>query len=177
MAAEDSVRAYAKAFYEAALERWLGAMDAVAGRWIQDPALLNRLESGDDLIKRQALLDSMMPADVDLPVRNFLYTLMQRGDLGSLPEIIDALRQRMTLGAEEPLVVEVTTAVDLSEGERQSLVTQLARQFGKHLAIQYHKDPSILGGMIIRAGDKLIDGSVATRLQDMRQTLGVAVRE
>ena len=45
------------------------------------------------------------------------------------------------------------------------------------VAIQYHKDPSILGGMIIRAGDKLIDGSVATRLQEMRQTLGVAVRE
>jgi F-type H+-transporting ATPase subunit delta len=177
MATEDRVRTYAKAFYEAALERWLGELDTVAGHLMQDPALLNRLESGGDLIKRQALLDSVMPADGDLPVRNFLYTLLQRGDLGSLPEIIDALRQRMTLGAEEPLVVEVTTAVDISERERQALVTKLTGQFGKNLAVQYHKDPSILGGMIIRAGDKLIDGSVATRLQEMRQTLGVAVRE
>ena len=177
MSTDDRVRAYAKAFYEAALERWLDQLNALAGQVSHNPGLLNRLQAGGDATKRQGMLDGIMPADVDLPVRNFLYTLMERGDLGTLPEIIDALRQRMTLGAEEPVPVEVTTAVDLSEVEKQALVAKLTGQFGSNLAIQYHKNPAILGGMIIRAGDKLMDGSVASRLQEMRQALGVAVRE
>ncbi len=177
MSPEDRVRSYAKAFYEAALERWLDQLNSVAGHLTQSPAVLNRLQAGADATRRQTMLDGLMPSDVDLPVRNFLYTLMERGDLGQLPEITDALRDRMALGAEEPVPVEVTTAVELSEAERQALVAKLTGQFGDNLAIQYHKNPAILGGMIIRAGDKLIDGSVATRLQEMRQALGVAVRE
>jgi F-type H+-transporting ATPase subunit delta len=178
MSTDDRLRAYAKAFYEAALERWLDQLNSAAGQLTQNPALLNRVQASSEPVnKRQSMLDGLMPAGVDPPVRNFLYTLMERGDLGALSEIIDALRHRMALGAEEPVPVEITTAVELSEAERQALVAKLTNQFGDNLAIQYHKNPAILGGMIIRAGDKLIDGSVSTRLQEMRQALGVATRE
>ena len=55
MSTEDRVRAYAKAFYEAALERWLGQLNAVARQVRQNPALLNRLQASGD----QQLLKAM----------------------------------------------------------------------------------------------------------------------
>ena len=51
---------------------------------------------------------------------------------------------------------------------------KLVSQYGGNLAYEYKVDSAILGGMIIRVGDKLIDGSVASRLAALKQTLGVS---
>lgn len=177
MSAPDRVHAYAQAFYAAAMDRWLGALGSVSDRLTHDPQLLNRIQGDGDLASRQRLLDGLMPADVDLPVRNFLYTLLQHTDLSMLSGIVDALRDLMSQVGEGPVEVEVTTAVAMTDQERQSLVSKLQQQFGTSLDLRYVTDPAILGGVVIRAGDKLIDGSVATRLADMRQALGVAARE
>ncbi len=177
MSAPDRVHAYAQAFYGAAMDRWLGALGSVGDRLAHDPQLLNRIQGNGDLASRQRLLDGVLPADVDLPVRNFLYTRLQRGDLGVLAGVVDALRDLMAQVGEGPLNVQVTSAVALTDEERQALVAKLQQRFGTNLDVHYVTDPAILGGVIIRAGDKLIDGSVATRLAEMRQALGVAVRE
>ena len=99
--------------------------------------------------------------------------LAQRGDLGLLGEIGHALREQVERNLESPVEVEVVSAVALTDQQCQELRSRLESQFGSNLAMHYRIDPSILGGLIIRAGDKLIDGSVATRLQEMRQVLGV----
>ncbi len=177
MSTPDRLHAYAQAFYAAAMDRWLGALGAVGDRLSSDPQLLNRIQGDGDLATRQRLLDGVMPADVDVPVRNFLYTLLQRGDLGLLAEVADTLRDLMSQVGESPVDVQVTSAVALTDEERQTLVSRLQQQFGANLSLRYVTDPAILGGMIIRAGDKLIDGSVATRLAEMRQALGIAARE
>ena len=55
----------------------------------------NRLATPDaEFAQRQHLLDGVIPPDADLPVRNLLYTLLQRGDLSLLPHIAAALRER-----------------------------------------------------------------------------------
>jgi F-type H+-transporting ATPase subunit delta len=177
MSPENRVQAYASAFYEAAWERWLAAFAGVGDRLAQEPALVDRLQSGGDLAQRQRLLDGLLPRDVDAPVRNFLYTLLQRGELNLLPEIEADLRDRMVRATEQVVNVEIISAVSLTEQECQALQAKLERQFGTNLNIQYRVDPGILGGMIIRAGDKLIDGSVATRLADLRRAMGVTGRE
>ncbi len=177
MSTPDRVHAYAQAFYAAAMDRWLGALGSIGDRLSHDPQLLNQVQGNGDLASRQRLLDGAMPADIDVPVRNFLYTLLQRGDLGMLPGIVDALRDLMSHLAEAPIDVQVTSAVALTDEEREALVSKLQHQFGTNLDLHYVTDPAILGGVVVRAGDKLIDGSVATRLADMRQALGIAVRE
>jgi F-type H+-transporting ATPase subunit delta len=53
-------------------------------------------------------------------------------------------------------------------------VARLETQYGADLDVRYKVDPTILGGLIVRVGDKLIDGSVASRLAAMKQVLGVA---
>lgn len=170
---DKRVQAYAKAFHDAAWERWLSALAGVRDRLDKEPALLERLQAGAGDDQSQRLLDTLMPSDVDLPVRNLLYTLLQNGELGLLPEIEPALRERLVHAAEEALPVEIVTAVALTEAECQSVQASLARQFGDNLDLQYRVDPGILGGMVVRAGDKLIDGSLATRLAEMRRAIGV----
>jgi F-type H+-transporting ATPase subunit delta len=181
MNTQDRVRSYADAFFEAAWERWLAALEAVAGRLGQDPKLLERLEpkapygqaADVEFAQRQPLLDSLLPADVDLPLRNFLYALMQRGELGLLAGIADALRQRARAKV-VPVQVEVVSAVPLTDAERQTLLAKLEAQHGAGLDLRYRVDPAILGGLIVRIGDKLIDGSVASKLAAMKQVLGVS---
>ncbi|OQA45023.1 MAG: ATP synthase subunit delta [Chloroflexi bacterium ADurb.Bin325] len=178
MNAADRAQNYANAFFEAAFERWLTSLGEAAGALEGNRALLPRLQAEDvDFKDRQALLEGVLPADMDALVRNLLSLLLQRGDLGLLHEVMAALRQRLQLGGAGPVPVTVTTAVPLAEDLRAALEARLAQEYGENLVYTYHVDAAILGGVIVRVGDKLMDGSVATRLAAMRQTLGVTVQE
>jgi len=167
-------QSYAQAFYEAAMERWLAALQAISTRLTEDRGLLERLQATDlDFSERQPLLDEVFPAEADPPVRNLVYTLMQRGDLVLLGEITESLLQRMRRAEAVPAAVEVTSAVALTDEQRSTLVSKLEAQYGSGLDVHYRVDPAILGGLIVRVADKLIDGSLATRMAAMRQMLGV----
>ncbi len=177
MAGNERVQEYAKAFFDAAWERWFAALGGAAERLEQDPALAQRLSSGEgDPAQRQRTLDGLLPPGSDASVRGVLYTLMQRGDLALLPDVVAALRQQVAAAGSGPVDVEVVSAVELTEQEAQALRARLESRFGANLVVHYRVDPAILGGMIVRAGDKLIDGSLATRLNEMKQALGVTAR-
>ena len=179
MSTDDRVQSYTSAFYEAALERWQTALNTVAEALAADRELSGRLQAiSTEFNQRRELLDRILPDDTDLPVRNLLYTMAQRGDLGLLANVSDALHQRMTEAARtEPMRVEVVSAIPMTDEQRQALLTKLEAQYGSGLDVHYQVDPSILGGLIVRVGDKLIDGSLATRLAAMRQALGVSTGE
>ncbi len=170
----DRVPSYVNAFFEAALERWTGTLDSVAAALAGNAALAGRLAADDTAFAaRQRLLDGLIPADTDLPVRNLLYALLQGGDLTRLPDLSAALRLRLARTEVGPTPVEVVSAVTLTDDQRQALVAKLTAQYGSNLALSYRVDPAILGGLIVRIGDKLIDGSVASKLAAMKQALGV----
>jgi F-type H+-transporting ATPase subunit delta len=173
MSARDRVRDYADAFYQAAWERWLDALQTVNRQLAERPDLRARMESADlDFSQRQAVLDGLLPAGIDRPVRNLLYTLVQHDELPLLEGIVASLSERARCRESGPTEVEIVSAVPLTDEERQSLLTRLQEQQGE-LAVRYRVDPRILGGLIVRVGDKLIDNSVASRLTAMRQALGV----
>ena len=73
--------------------------------------------------------------------------------------------------------VEIASAVPLTEAEQASLADKLTAQYGSGLQFDYRVDPALLGGLIVRIGDKLIDGSVASKLAAMKQTLGITSNE
>lgn len=174
MNTQDRAHSYAEAFYEAAWERWLAALEAAAAKMAQDQQLLDRAQAAQiEFSARQPLLDSILPTETDLPVRNLLYTLAQHGDLGLLPDLNAALRSRIMLAGETATRVEVVSAVPLTQEETAALIAKLTTQYGRGLEFHYRVDPAILGGLVVRVGDKLIDGSLATRLAAMKQTLGV----
>lgn len=171
----DRAQDYATAFFEATFDRLFGSLTAAAQTLAQQPALLQRLQSPDiEFADRQKALDSILVDGVDPLARNLLYTLLQHDDLPLLGEVITSLRARMQQSAVGPMPVEVTTATPLADDQRQTLEARLVSQYGGNLVYEYKVEPAILGGMKIRVGDKLIDGSVASRLNALKQTLGVA---
>ena len=79
-------------------------------------------------------------------------------------------------GQGQTTVAEITSAVELSSEERAGIEQRLQDQFGAGLEYKYHVSSSILGGLVIRVGDKLLDDSVASRLAALRQSLGITGR-
>lgn len=65
----------------------------------------------------------------------------------------------------------VTSALPLTEDEQKVVTSGLAEQLGQAPAIEFRIDPAILGGLVIRLGDKVIDGSVGGRLEALRESL------
>jgi F-type H+-transporting ATPase subunit b len=69
------------------------------------------------------------------------------------------------------VTVAVTSALPLTQEERKVVSSGLAEQLGQAPAIEFKIDPAILGGLVIRLGDKVIDGSVGGRLEALRESL------
>jgi F-type H+-transporting ATPase subunit b len=66
---------------------------------------------------------------------------------------------------------EVTSALPLSDEEKEAVKEDVLSKLGDHATVTFRVDPSILGGLVVRVGDKVLDGSVAGRLDSMRQSL------
>lgn len=66
---------------------------------------------------------------------------------------------------------EVTSALPLTPEERDTVKSEILQKTGSGTTVTFKVDPAILGGLIIRVGDQVIDGSVSGQLQDLRQTL------
>lgn len=80
------------------------------------------------------------------------------GGLNALSKLAAARRERM--------VAEVTSAVPLDDRQKQRLADGLARLYGRQVHLNLDVDPSVLGGIVVRIGDEVIDGSVADRLEE-----------
>lgn len=66
---------------------------------------------------------------------------------------------------------EVTSALPLSDKEKQQVEKDVLDKIGPQAAVSFRVDPSILGGLVVRVGDKVLDGSVAGKLETLRQNL------
>lgn len=82
-----------------------------------------------------------------------------------------ALAELEMAGRRTQVSADVTSAVPLTDAERNVLELRLRARFGDGLPISYRVDPAILGGLAVRVGDRYIDGSVAARLGQLRQRL------
>lgn len=173
----SSARNYAKAAFGVASERgdfdeWLRALDrltAILGVPIAHLVLTSPAVSAED---KRGALDRLVP---DLPplVRNFANILIERGRVGLVPEIAAAFGKR--LNEHRGIVTaDVTTAVALDAQLEQTLMQRLARYLNhdpQRIVIQSRVDPNIIGGVVARVGDTLIDDSVRGRLDRLRRTL------
>lgn len=66
---------------------------------------------------------------------------------------------------------EVTSALPLTEAEQQAVRKDVIAKLGENATLSFRVDPAILGGLIVRVGDKILDGSVSGKLEELRQTL------
>ena len=101
----------------------------------------------------------------------FLLELAEKHREGALPAI---LREYVELAKEDKrnlLMADVTTALPLTASQEQALAEKLAAMTGKTIKIRQHVDSEILGGIVVRVGDKLLDGSLSHQLSVLQADL------
>jgi len=101
---------------------------------------------------------------------NFIKLLIEGQRLILLPEIV-MLFEIMRAEAEKNVDVVVTSAFDLSEAQKQKIADALQKRMGREIRLSCETERNLLGGVIIRAGDKVIDGSARTHLSELANAL------
>jgi F-type H+-transporting ATPase subunit delta len=167
---------YAKALLQAALSAGKAdeVFDDVRGLIAfesQDPSMRNFLFSPQVATEaKHALIDKVLKGRASDLVVEFLHLLIDKKRIMVVADIAEAY---VLLYEEEKGIIEVTaiTAVPLEERLREKLLRTLESQTGKTVRLRHEIDPRILGGMIVRTEDKLIDGSVRFQLEQLGRRL------
>lgn len=170
------IEGYARALFEIA--RAEGSLDEVedelfrfARSYEGSDALRNALT--DDMVpasKRQAIVEDLLGGKATATTTQLVSMVVGSGRGRDLPAIIDQLVQRAS-SAKNLEVAEVRSAVALSEDQQTRLAAALANATGKQVNVKVVVDPSVLGGIIATVGDTVIDGSVRTRLDQLKTRL------
>ncbi|NOZ06626.1 MAG: ATP synthase F1 subunit delta [Chloroflexi bacterium] len=175
MSAHKAAHTYAQALYELAFEEWLKELRAARKRLGQDPKEFVALDdSSTAFAERQAQLDKSLPDGISEKTRNFLYLLMSKQDLHLLDEVIRDFDNMVHGQKTARLTAQVTSAVALMGEEQEVLQATLQKRFGSDLQFDYNVDPAVLGGIRVRVGDHVIDGTVAKKLQALKEQLGIS---
>ena len=176
MAESERVEAYAQAFYRIARAEQQGTA-------VEDDLFrfARALEANDEL--RGALGDRSLPAErriavveelmggVAMPVSVGLVSMVVGSErAGELPAVVDRF---LDLSAAERRhdVAEVRAAMPLDDRLRQRLAKALSDATGKEVEVKVVVDPSVLGGIVARIGDTVIDGTVRHRLEQLKERI------
>ena len=176
MPAEERIEAYADAMFEVAQAE--GTLSEVEDELFR---FARALEGSDEL--RSALTDSHIPASrrqqivEDLLGQRSTSTTVALvsmvvgiGRGHDLVSIIDALVEK-SAASQQKAVAEVRSAVDLTTEQRDRLAEAIKRATGKTVEVKVIIDPSVLGGVVTTVGDTVIDGSIRTRLEQLKNAI------
>ena len=165
---------YAAALFELADER--RALDQAAGdlrevramlaaspdleRMVRSP-VLSRAEQGNAI---EAVADR---AQLSQLTRDFLAIVARNRRLFAVPAMIEAFLAKLAARRGE-VTAEITAAQPLTEAQQGTLGEQLRRVVGSRVAIEVKIDPSLLGGMVVKIGSRMVDGSLKGQLQRLQ---------
>ena len=107
---------------------------------------------------------------LDQITTNFLGVLSRNRRLPQLPQIMRAFRQLASRHRGE-LTAEVTSAHPLDADQIDALRRNLRTRFGSDVAVDASVDPDILGGLVVKVGSQMIDGSIRTKLNTLAQAM------
>lgn len=167
---------YAAAAFQALVESWQKSFAQVYEKLSDDHTLYALLMDGNQPFeKREAELVKALPSDVPKELVNLLKIMVQEDDLDLLPDLPAAFAQ-VASSKQQPVRADIVSAVELTDDEKQGLREALTKQFGAKLIFHFEVDPSLMGGLRVRVGDKLIDTSVSSRLASLRESVATIVR-
>jgi F-type H+-transporting ATPase subunit delta len=170
-------RRYAQALLELGVEtgqldKLVEEIGTVADAWEASADLRNAIEN--PLVAhdaKKAVLSELADQIGASPMtRNTLQLLVDRRRARTLPYLARSLRE--LADARKGIVrAEVTTATVLSDAYYARLQVQLEKMTGKRVVVDKRTDPSLIGGVVTRIGDRIFDGSLRTRLQSLRDAM------
>lgn len=112
---------------------------------------------------------AVLPADLLPQVRNFLLTMAKEGLTGELNAVAAALPGYLETGS-RTVDASVTSAIELSAEQKERITRELQQRYGD-VHVTYHVDPTLIGGLIIRVGDQVLDNSLRARLSAIQRLL------
>jgi F-type H+-transporting ATPase subunit delta len=173
MSASPTAEGYAAAFFEMAKAE--GVLNTVGNElasfsqtFESSPELQQRLT--DQFLpveRRQSTIVDLLGGKANPTTVNLISTLVGAGRAKELPAVVQQLLSR-TAAASGQESGEVRSAIALTEDQQQRLTAAVAKSTGRAVALTFVVDPSLLGGVVTRIGDTVIDGSVKNRLDQLK---------
>jgi F-type H+-transporting ATPase subunit delta len=176
---DDLVRGYAEALFAVASAE--GELEQVETQLYAFAKLLER----EDRV-RDALVDPQLPAENKRglirdtlgeranPIAvNLLGLLVEQGRAREIDRVVSAMSE-VAADSRRHVLAEVRTAVPLDEAQRSRLAAALSEATGREVEVRVIVDPTVIGGLVARVGDTIIDGSVRSRLDEAKQQMAGA---
>jgi F-type H+-transporting ATPase subunit delta len=170
-------RRYAKALLELGVEqkdldRLVDELGRFAETWETSAELRNAIENPlvPHAAKKAVVNELVDRLGATATVRHTLLILVDRRRTKALPYVARMLRE-LADSRKGLMRAEVTTAIPLEDAYYARLQAQLERMTGKRVVIDRRTDESLIAGVITRIGDRIIDGSLRTRIQSLRDAM------
>ncbi|MFA5370424.1 MAG: F0F1 ATP synthase subunit delta [Sideroxydans sp.] len=168
-------RPYAQAAFEEAqkldaLKGWSEMLQSLAE--VAEHPEMRAVMTNPSIPKQQieGLMDALLGAEAGAKQKNFVRILAEKQRLLVLPEIA-ALFEDLKADAEKTVNVVVDSAFELTAAQQDKIVSSLKKRLAREIKLTSNIKKDLLGGVVIRAGDKVIDGSALTRLAEMANAL------
>lgn len=175
MPARASAKRYAQAVFQIALDKntldlWHNDLETVA-EMASDPAFSMVMDSPRVHFNDKARIAREKLSGLHPEALNLALLLITKGRLDLAPEVAEEYEHFLNAhrGIEH---AEVITAVPLSKEEHDRVAKGLADMVGKEIILESKVDPEIIGGLVAKVGDLLIEGSVRGRLKALKKSLG-----
>ena len=170
-----SARRYAQAVFQIALEReeldvWMEDLTLLA-RALENRELAEFLDAPQVAVERKIdVIEGALGDTVGPLALNLLSLLASRNIVPVMPDVVEQYQRMLDAhrGIEQ---AEIVSAVSLDDRQQQRISDLLSGMAGKEVRVTARVDPQIIGGLLARVGDRLIDGSTRTKIQAMRRDL------
>jgi len=159
------------------LNKWQSDLRGIASL-AKDDTLLALLENPGVTFDDKAKVLAERLVEVDPQALTLVSELVAKGRLAIIGEIADEYQRLVDnyRGIEGAEVAEVTTAIPLDDEDKLRLAQRLTSIVGKPVVLKPKVEPGLIGGIIIRVGDKLIDGSIRSKLEALKREMGRIAR-
>jgi F-type H+-transporting ATPase subunit delta len=169
-------RRYALALYRVAVEK-----DKVESYLAQLRELVELIYGNEDMmkllrhpeistLKKKQTFEKMFKGNIDDEVLSFLLILLEKDRILYLREKLEEM-EKIHLEHNNTLLALIKTAIPLEVMQRKRLLEVLENKYGKKVIIKEEIDSTIIGGVYVRIGDDVIDGTIKTKLEKLKEVM------
>jgi F-type H+-transporting ATPase subunit delta len=172
--ASAAAKRYGKAIFELAqqegrIDHWTHSLSRLR-ELLSDPKVAAVLSNPTIAASKRMELVTDSPHVADPEATNLAKLLIESNRVRAIDSIVDEY-ERLADEAAGRVRATVTTAIELGAHDRDRIAQDLSKRLGKEVKLLVAVDPRILGGLKLQYGDHVVDGTVATKLQQLRRRL------
>ncbi|MGD1040702.1 MAG: ATP synthase F1 subunit delta [Dehalococcoidales bacterium] len=178
MTVNTYARRYSQAIFRMALQekdlnRWQTDLRKVA-TLLKDSALAALIANPKITGEEKSKTLAQRLGEINPLVIKLVLLLAAKGKVAAIDDIAEEYQALVDnyRGIEGTEIAEITTAIPLDDADKLKIAQRITEIVGKPVQLRPKVDPAIIGGIIIRVGDKLIDGSLRSKLAALRKDLG-----